>query len=114
MPPPGSVREAVANAPLCAALILEVDGPQHFWRDAWLYTDDVPKRDAEKARWALAQGRSVVRVLANDVRHDRSDWRRWLRRAIGEARVAADAGAARVLVPEATEYWSEDSEYICV
>jgi hypothetical protein len=95
------------------SVVLEVDGPHHFWKDYWLYTQRIPERDAEKARWALARGQSVVRVLADDVHNDRNGWRAWLRRAIGEARAAAAAGAApRVLTPEAPEYRSPESAYV--
>ena len=95
------------------SVMLEVDGPQHFWKDFFLYNAHIPQRDAEKARWALGRGQSVVRVLANDVHNDRNGWRAWLRRAIGEARAAAAAGAApRVLTPEAPEYRSPESAYV--
>ena len=95
-------------------VVLEVDGPQHFWKDYFMYTERIPERDAEKARWALARGQWVVRVLANDVFWDRNGWRAWLRRAIDEARAgAATTGAApRVLTPDAPEYRSPESAYI--
>ena len=95
-------------------IVLEVDGPQHFWKDYWMYTERKPERDAEKARWALARGQWVVRVLADDVYHDRNGWRAWLCRAIDEARAgAATTGAApRVLTPDAPEYRSPESAYI--
>lgn len=94
-------------------IVLEVDGPQHFWKDFWLFVARIPERDAEKARWALARGQSVVRVLANDVFHDRNGWRAWLRRAIDEARAAMAVGAApRVLTPDAPEYRSQESAYV--
>ena len=95
-------------------VVLEVDGPHHFWKDYWLYTQRIPERDAEKARWALARGQWVVRVLANDVFFDRNGWRAWLRRAIDEARAgAATTGAApRVLTPDAPEYRSPASAYV--
>ena len=76
-----------------------------------MYTERIPERDAEKARWALARGQWVVRVLANDVFWDRNGWRAWLRRAIDEARAgrgddgrgAARAHARRARVPLARE-----------
>ena len=93
--------------------MIEVDGPQHFWKDYWLFVARIPERDAEKDRWALAHGQSVVRVLANDVYHDRNGWRAWLRRAINEARAHMAAGEApRVLTPEVPEYRSPESAYI--
>ena len=90
-------------------IVLEVDGPQHFWKDNFMYKEGYPERDAEKARWALARGQWVVRVLANDVYHDRNGWRAWLRRAVDEARAGA---APRVLTPDAHEYRSSGSAYI--
>jgi hypothetical protein len=95
-------------------IVLEVDGPQHFWKDNFMYKEGYPERDAEKVRWALARGQWVVRVLADDVYHDRNGWRAWLRRAVDEARAgAATTGAApRVLTPDAPEYRSSDSAYI--
>ena len=95
-------------------IVLEVDGPQHFWKDNFMYKEGYPERDAEKARWALARGQWVVRVLANDVYHDRNGWRAWLRRAIDETRAgAATTGAPpRVLTPDAPEYRSPESAYI--
>ena len=95
-------------------IVLEVDGSQHFWKDYFVYNARIPQRDAEKARWALARGQWVVRVLANDVFWDRNGWRAWLRRAIDEARAgAATTGAApRVLTPDAPEYRSPESAYI--
>ena len=95
-------------------VVLEVDGPQHFWKDYFIYQSRNPITDAEKARWALARGQWVVRVLANDVFFDRNGWRAWLRRAIDEACAgAATTGAApRVLTPDAPEYRSPASAYI--
>ena len=95
-------------------IVLEVDGPHHFWKDYYMYIERIPERDAEKARWALARGQWVVRVLANDVEKDRNGWRAWLRRAIDEARAgAATTGAApRVLTPDAPEYRSPASAYV--
>ena len=95
------------------SVVVEVDGPQHFWKDHFMHGCGMPERDAEKARWALARGQSVVRVLANDVFHDRNGWRAWLRRAIDEARAAMAVGAApRVITPNVPEYRSQESEYV--
>ena len=90
-------------------IVLEVDGPHHFWKNYFMYTESRPERDSEKARWALARGQWVVRVLADDVHNDRNGWRAWLRRAIDEARAGA---APRVLTPDAPEYRSPESAYI--
>jgi very-short-patch-repair endonuclease len=90
-------------------VLVELDGPQHFWVSQAYYTDAGCERDLAKETWAVARGLCVVRVLQEDVWEDRYDWRGWLSRAIAAART----GEARVLVPEdVREYSAGESAYV--
>lgn len=86
-------------------VIIELDGAQHFWVHRDYYTDAGCERDLSKEKWAVERGLCVVRVLQEDVWHDRLDWQGWLVRSIEAAR-------PRVLVPDAPEYRSSESAYV--
>ena len=89
-------------------VLIELDGPQHFWSDRYNYTDEACERDLLKEKWAIAKGLSVVRVLQEDVWEDRPGWETWLTKSIEAAR----SGEPRVFTPIAPEYRSVDSAYV--
>ena len=89
------------------AVIVELDGPQHFWHGMW-YSDDGCARDVAKEKWAVAQGMSVVRVLQVDVWEDRLGWDGYIVASVEAAR----SSAARIFVQDAPEYNSDKSGYV--
>ena len=89
-------------------VLLELDGPQHFWRGHNFYTDEGCERDLLKERWAVARGLSVVRVLQENVWGDKHGWHGWLTKSVADART----GEARPFTPDALEYRSTNSAYV--
>ena len=89
-------------------VLVELDGPQHFWIGQKYYTAEGCERDLQKEEWAVSRGLCVVRVLQEDVWEDRYDWQGWL---IGCFQ-AARSGEPRPLTPEAPEYRSKESAYV--
>ena len=89
-------------------VLIELDGPQHFWENHRFYTEEGCKRDLAKEEWALAKGMSVVRVLQEDVWEDRLDWQGWVSRSIDKARTVEE----KVFTPDTPEYRSTNSVYV--
>ena len=89
-------------------VFVELDGPQHFWKDQPYYTTEGCKRDLQKEEWAMARGLCVLRVLQENVWNDRYDWQGWLTRSFEDAR----SGELHPITPEAREYRSEESTYV--
>ena len=89
-------------------VLVELDGPQHFWTHHVYYTDEGRERDVVKEKWAIASGLCVVRVLQEDVWDDLHDWQGWLSRSIANART----GEPRPITPQAREYLSCESAYV--
>ena len=90
-------------------ILVELDGPQHFWEHLKYYTGRGCERDLVKEEWAIAKGLSVVRVLQGDVWNDLRHWEQHLTRSIEAARV----GHPRVFTPaDVPEYTSENSAYV--
>jgi len=89
-------------------VLLELDGPQHFWRGHKFYTDEGCERDLLKERWAVARGLSVVRVLQEDVWGEKHGWHGWLTKSVADART----GEARPITPDALEYRTTNSAYV--
>jgi len=90
-------------------VLVELDGPQHFWVGDWQYTLEGCERDLVKEEWANSKGLSVVRVLQDDVWNDRYGWDRYLTVSIEGAR----SGKSRVVTPEDTrEYRCVESMYV--
>ena len=89
-------------------VVIELDGPQHFWSDNNFYTNEACERDLVKEKWVIAKGVSVVRVLQEDVWVDKLDWQGWLAKSIEDAR----SGQPRVFIPVAPEYISHNSAYV--
>jgi hypothetical protein len=64
-------------------VIIEVDGRQHFHQVSnWLSPQETNQRDRYKVQQALSHGYSVIRILQEDVWHDRIDWKTLLTREI--------------------------------
>ena len=56
-------------------VIIELDGRQHFEQVMeWASPDDQMKRDIYKMQRANANGFSIIRIIQEDVYHDRNDW----------------------------------------
>ncbi len=67
-------------------VLIELDGPQHFWIDSYMYNEGGCERDLLKEKWAIDKGLSVVRVLQEDVWHDRVGWKEHATESITKAR----------------------------
>ena len=89
-------------------VLLELDGPQHFWRPTYNFDEDISKRDLLKEEFAIQRGLCVVRVLQTDVWDDRYGWQGWLVDSVAAART----GDARVFTPDAPAYRSRESAYV--
>ena len=90
------------------AVFIELDGAQHFWKDAFRYNERRCGLDKLKEEWAVTErGRCVVRVLQDDVWCDKYDWQGWLVRSVASSR----HGAPRVFTPSVPEYTSCASKY---
>ena len=89
-------------------VIVELDGLQHFWRDAYCFSDAGCQRDLIKERVAIVRGRPVVRLLQPEVWDDKNGWRDYLTRAVAYALKSA---TPIVLTPDAPEYTRKDSAY---
>ena len=91
-------------------LIVEVDGAQHFWENAYNFTLDGCKRDLEKEEWSVDAQRniSIIRLIQEDAWFDRNGWETFLMRSIEAARMVE---RARVFHPDAPEYTSKNSVY---
>ena len=87
-------------------VLIELDGPQHFWTDERFYTGEGCERDLAKERWALGKGMSVVRVLQKDVWEDRLGWDGHILRSVGDSR------GPRIFTHDAPEYTSTGSVYV--
>jgi hypothetical protein len=90
-------------------VLIELDGPQHFWIDTWRFNAEGCQRDLDKEEWAIAKGLSVVRVLQEDVWDDRLGWDRHLLRSVGASR---SQGPGVFTTPGAPEYTSTESSYV--
>jgi hypothetical protein len=91
------------------ACLIEVDGLQHFVQ--WDPRHDLEytrRHDALKMHLALANGFSVVRVLARAVRVDgpgaQCDWRGYLRRALHHVQRRAMRDPPVVILPNCIQY----------
>ena len=104
-------------------VIVEVDGPQHFWendrrdsRDGGSGSTDkfweACRRDLFKENWALRNNMSVVRVLQEDAWIGRYDWRGWLARCIESA--FASAAPKIYFQTDVPEYTSANSAYVAL
>ena len=89
-------------------VLIELDGPQHFWSDQIFYTNEACERDLVKEKWAIAKGVSVIRVLQEDVWNDRLGWDKYVTEKIEAARSCEP----RVFIPVAPEYISHNSAYV--
>jgi Protein of unknown function (DUF559) len=57
-------------------LIIEVDGPQHFYQIAnWTNPKETIKNDFYKMECAISNGYSIIRILQEDVWNDVNDWK---------------------------------------
>jgi Protein of unknown function (DUF559) len=57
-------------------LIIEVDGPQHFYQIAnWTNPKETMKNDFYKMECAISNGYTVIRILQKDVWNDVNDWK---------------------------------------
>lgn len=90
------------------AVLIELDGAQHFWEDCYHFSLEGCQRDLAKEEWAKTKKLSVIRVLQEDVWNDRNGWRRWIRSCIDKARSSEPS----VYIPDAPEYTSEKSVYV--
>ena len=68
------------------AVLMELDGPQHFGVDKYHFCMEGCERDLLKEEWAIAKGLSVVRVLQEDVWDDKLGWDSHVVRSIEAAR----------------------------
>jgi hypothetical protein len=89
-------------------VIVEADGPQHFYNEDQWFRWEGCERDYHKERWAIARAISVVRVLSVDVWNNRLDWQGYLRTYIEKARTAEP----QVFLPDAPEYHADWSAYV--
>ena len=89
-------------------VLVELDGPQHFWPASKWFSQESCERDKQKEEWAVTRGMCVVRVLQQEVWEDRYDWQGWISRSIAAAR----SGEARPMTPERPEYRSDESAYV--
>ncbi|XRB20174.1 hypothetical protein RI054_23g100210 [Pseudoscourfieldia marina] len=89
-------------------VLVELDGPQHFWKSARYYSAEGCQRDLEKEIWAKQQGLCVVRVLQENVWNDLYGWKGWIIRSFQDAR----SGEPRPLTPDDREYRSKESAYV--
>lgn len=89
-------------------VLVELDGPQHFWKSARYYSAEGCQRDLEKEIWAKQQGLCVVRVLQENVWNDLHGWKGWIIRSFQDAR----SGEPRPLTPDDREYRSKESAYV--
>ena len=56
-------------------IIIEIDGPQHFQQISdWQSPQETRKRDLYKMKCAYENGYSIIRILQEDVFHNRFDW----------------------------------------
>lgn len=56
-------------------IIIELDGPQHFVQvSTWKSPEEQTKSDQYKEKSANENGYSIIRLLQEDVLHDRYDW----------------------------------------
>ncbi len=90
-------------------ILIELDGPQHFWSDAYHFSEEACDRDVDKEAWAIKARICVVRVLQDDVWADRFGWREWIAAKVSTARMAE---APAVFAPDAPEYSSKKSAYV--
>ena len=92
-------------------VLIELDGPQHFWIDSYMYNEGGCERDLLKEKWAIDNGLSVVRVLQEDVWYDRVGWKEHVTESITKARTRPP----NVYVPYyAREYTHPASAYVYV
>jgi hypothetical protein len=64
-------------------ILIELDGPQHYRQVSnWESPKDIQKRDRLKEELAMKNGYMVIRILQEDVRFNRCDWKSLLERAI--------------------------------
>ena len=89
-------------------VLIELDGPQHFWEKHRFYTEEGCDRDLTKERWALGKGMSVVRVLQEDVWKDRFGWDQHILQSVENSR----SQRPRVFTIDAPEYRSTESVYV--
>ena len=91
-------------------LIVEVDGAQHFWENAYHFKLDGCERDLQKEKWSVDAQRniSIIRLIQEDAWNDRNGWEAFLMRSIDAARMVE---RARVFHPDAQEYTSKNSVY---
>ena len=90
-------------------VLVELDGPQHFWAAAKYYTIEGCERDVQKEIWAATKGLCVVRVLQEDVWEDRYDWQGFL---LDRFQIARSCDPPIPLTPDAPEYRSKESAYV--
>lgn len=81
-----AILDALVNDDNIVAYI-ELDGGLGHFGKGWGGVSDfgAPMRDLVKETWSLRQGRSVIRVLQEDVWKNQFDWQGYLRRSIDTA-----------------------------
>jgi len=102
-------RDGPSDGPLGGFVVLiELDGPQHFWEDHHHFSQRTCELDLDKEVWAKKTKKlSVIRVLQQDVWSVGNGWELWIRSRIDKAR----ASEPDVYAPDAPEYTSENSVY---
>lgn len=66
-------------------IIIEVDGPQHFFQISnWKSPQYNLLRDNYKAKCAIENGYSLIRISQEDVRNNKIDWKTLLTESIKE------------------------------
>ena len=91
-------------------VLLELDGPQHFWKSTRWFSETLTLNDRVKEEYAIHVLRvSLVRVLQRDVWDDVKEWQAWILSSTASARAIQ---APRLFVPDRAEYTSPDSMYV--
>lgn len=56
-------------------IIIELDGPQHFWQvSVWEAPEIIRQKDVYKMKMAIKYGYHVIRILQKDIWRDTFDW----------------------------------------
>lgn len=64
-------------------IMIEIDGRQHFKQVSnWGSPVETLERDVEKMKKAIENGYSVIRIIQEDIWHDRNDWKEKLKESI--------------------------------
>lgn len=66
-------------------ILIELDGRQHFGQVSnWGDHEDIQKKDVEKIKLCIQNGKSIIHLLQEDVWYNRYDWKATLIREIEE------------------------------